>query len=97
MAPLSRLLDIVLCLRNCPPFGQIIIPLNHTVIVDGLPASVLGSITTNCCGSRRRPCKCPNYTLTGNPRVLIGMMPVTTVGSLATRGTVLTGSPRVYV
>ena len=96
MFPVSRLLDIVLCLRRCPPFGQIIVPLNYSVIVDGLPVSVLGSISTNCCGSRRRRCKCPNYIITGSPRTFVGLLPITTVSKLATRGVALTGSPRVY-
>ena len=96
MLPISRLFDIVLCLRRCPPFGQIVLTLNYTVIVDGLPASVLGSICTNCCGSRRRNCKCPNYVIMGSSHTFIGLLPVTTVTCLVTRGIVLTGSPRVY-
>ena len=92
MFPISRLTDIVLCTRRCRS-GSIINPLNYTVIVDTLPASILGALSTNCCGGK---CPCPNYIVTGSSRTFINMLPVTTVSKISTNGVVLTGSPRVY-
>lgn len=95
--PVARLTDMQTCpmqTPGVPPIphvgGPIVGPGCPTVLMGGLPASILGDSAV-CVGP-------PNTVAAGSPTVMVGGMPVARMGdSCAHGGTIVAGLPTVLI